>query len=151
MFPGSPTPVRSNQPFGALLRLAPPGRVTGVWVGGSGPVRGLCAPGPRGLLLAPDLGRLLRRCDQVIVRDNGKLVCVPAAMLIGCRVLRVVLGTPYLPRSERLRALFPGAIPTPGALAIPLGAGSAEEALALCAAERIRVQASSIGYRAPSG
>jgi hypothetical protein len=62
-------------------------------------------------------------------------------------VLEVVLGTPYLPPPRQLRALFPAVRAEPGTLAVPLGLGSAEEVLAVCAAERVPVVSSSIVYR----
>lgn len=90
---------------------------------------------------------LLRRCENVIVRDGRALVLTPASRLIGWRVLEVVLGTPYLPPPAQLRALFPRLRVTPDILAIPLGLASAEEALAACLRERIPVAASRIVYR----
>jgi hypothetical protein len=69
-----------------------------------------------------------------------------AAVLTGWRVLEIVLAAPYLPAPDQLRALFPGARVREGVLALPIGLGSAEEALALCAAERLPVAASRIAY-----
>jgi hypothetical protein len=105
----------------------------------------------RRLLVGPDLGALLRRCDQVIVRDGGGPVILPSAQLIRWRVLEIVLGTPYLPPPRQLRQLFPGFRSSAPGLAIPLGLGSAEEALAVCARERLPVVASRIAYRPASG
>ena len=67
-------------------------------------------------------------------------------VLLGCRVLEVVLAAPYLPGPRQLRELFPCARVREGVIALPLGLGSAEEALALCAAERLPVAASRIAY-----
>jgi hypothetical protein len=44
--------------------------------------------------------------------------------------------------------LFPAARLHEGVLALPLGLGSAEEALAVCSAERLPVAATRIGYLA---
>lgn len=71
-----------------------------------------------------------------------------AAVLLGWRVLEIVLAAPYLPDADQLRALFPGARVRPGAFVLPLGLGSAEEALAVCAAVRLPVAATRIGYLA---
>jgi hypothetical protein len=71
---------------------------------------------------------------------------VPAAVLLGWRVLEIVLAAPYLPDPGQLRALFPAARVRPGAFALPLGLGSAEEALAVCAAAQLPVVATRIGY-----
>jgi hypothetical protein len=106
------------------------------------------AGGLRHLLAADDLGYLLHRCRQVVVRDGDRVTPMPAAVLLGWRVLEIVLAAPYLPDAAQLRALFPSAQVRPGAFALPLGLGSAEEALAVCAAARLPVAATRIGYLA---
>jgi hypothetical protein len=106
------------------------------------------AGGLRHLLAADDLGYLLHRCRQVVVRDGDRVTPMPAAVLLGWRVLEIVLAAPYLPDAAQLRALFPSAQVRPGAFALPLGLGSAEEAPAVCAAARLPVAATSIGYLA---
>ncbi len=73
---------------------------------------------------------------------------VPAAVLVGWRVLEIVLAAPYLPAPDQLRALFPRARVREGVLALPIGLGSAEEALAACASARLPVAATRIGYPA---
>jgi hypothetical protein len=99
------------------------------------------------LVVAQDLGVLLRTCEQVVVRDGARPVLVPAPLLIRWRVLEIVLGTPYLPPPQQLRLLFPGLRGSAGTFAVPLGLGSAEEALAVCAHERLPVVSSRIAYR----
>ena len=75
---------------------------------------------------------------------------VPAGVLVACRVLEIVLATPYLPTPHQLHRLFPAARVREGVVALPLGLGSPEEALALCASERLPVSSSRIGYRIDS-
>jgi hypothetical protein len=43
--------------------------------------------------------------------------------------------------------LFPGLRSAPGGIAVPIGLGSAEEALAVCARERMSVVSTRIAYR----
>jgi hypothetical protein len=149
MFPGSPARVRPAVPLPSLLPLAQPGIVLGVWLRGCTRPAAIRCRGPSGLrhlLAAEDLGYLLRRCGRVAVRDGDRVTSVPAAVLVGWRVLEIVLAAPYLPAPDQLRALFPTARVREGVLALPIGLGSAEEALALCAAERLPVAATRIAY-----
>jgi hypothetical protein len=151
MFPGSPSPLRPETTLVAIARLAVAGRSIGVWIGGCRRSRRLRVPGAGSLLLSTDLGRLLRLCDHVIVRDGRRPRLVAASALIQCRVLEVVLGTPFLPAADQLRRLFPSARRAGRGVSIPIGLGSAEEALALLAVERVPVVGSRIGYRGHSG
>jgi hypothetical protein len=151
MFPGSPARVRPAIALHSLLPLARPGAVLGVWLRGSArpaALRVRTPVGVRHLLAAEDLGYLLRRCVQVVVRDGERIAPVPSGVLVGWRALEVVLGAPYLPAPDQLRALFPAARVHQGVLTLPLGLGSAEEALAICSAERLPVAATRIAYRA---
>ena len=150
MFPGSPAPLPAATPLEAIVRLVVPGPPAGVWARGCSRMQRWRVRGGR-LLVGPDLGALLRRCDSVVVRDGRRPVAVPSAMLIRWRVLEIVLGTPYLPPPNQLRLLFPGLRSSALRVAIPLGLGSAEEALAVCARERLPVVASRIAYRRTSG
>jgi hypothetical protein len=151
MFPGSPAPLPPGTRLSALIGLIPPGTATGVWLRGCALPRLLHLPGPRRLLLSPDLGALLRRCQRIAVRHGGRVDLLSASQLVRCRVLEVVLGTPFLPPPTQLRALFPALTEGPRGFGIPIGLGSAEEALAICAAERVPVRASRIRYAAISG
>jgi len=153
MFPGSPARVLPTWPLRSLIPLATCGEPLGVWL------RGCIRPqavhcrgpdGPRLLLASDDLGYLLGRCGRVALRDGGVVRAVSARVLLGCRVLEIVLATPYLPPPDQLRRLFPAARVAEGVVALPLGLGSAEEALALCAAERLPVLATRIAYRGAS-
>jgi hypothetical protein len=149
MFPGSPARLRPAVPLHALLPLAHPGVVLGIWLRGCVRPAAIRCRGPGGLrhlLAAEDLGYLLRRCGEVAVRDGERVTPVPAALLVGWRVLEIVLAAPYLPAPDQLRALFPTARVREGVLALPIGLGSAEEALAACAVERLPVAATRIAY-----
>jgi hypothetical protein len=151
MFPGSPARVRPAVSLQSLIPLARPGRVLGVWLRGCTRPAAVRCPAPGGgrhLLVAQDLGYLLCRCTRVVVRDGEWLTPVPSGVLVGWRVLEVVLGAPYLPPPDQLRALFPAARVHEGVLTLPLGLRSAEEALAVCAAERLPVAATRIAYLA---
>ena len=151
MFPGSPAPLPASTSLTAILRLIPAGGTAGVWLRGCRLPCRAHFPGGRGVLLAADLGILLRRCEQILVRHGGLIDLLSASTLIRCRVLEIVLGTPYLPAPAQLRELYPAVAEGRDGYAIPLGLGSAEEALALCAAERLPVRSSRIRYAAISG
>lgn len=150
MFPGSPSRLLPTWPLHALLPLASTGLVLGVWLRGCTrplPVRCRGRDGARQLLASEDLGYLLRRCARIALRDGEVVRPVSARVLLGCRVLEIVLASPYLPPPVQLRQLFPRARVREGVVALPLGLGSPEEALALCAAERLPVAATRIAYR----
>ena len=150
MFPGSPAPLPAATPLKSIVGLVAPGHPVGVWARGCARMQRWRVPGGH-VLVGPDLGALLRRCERVVVRDGHRPVAVPSALLIRWRVLEIVLGTPYLPPPHQLRLLFPGLRSSALRVAIPLGLGSAEEALAVCACERLPVVASRIAYRRSSG
>lgn len=152
MFPGSPAALLAALPLRVLSGLASPDVVLGVWLRTARravTVRWVSGGRARLLLLGPDLGYLLRRCDRVAVRDGAAVIAVPATRLIKLRVLEIVLGTPYLPPAGRLRELFPAGRVGEGRVTVPIGLGSPEEALALCASARIPVAASRISYVDP--
>ena len=149
MFPGSPARILPAWPVRCLLPLAAGRGVLGVWLRGCvrpQPIRCHTPAGPCQLLAADDLGYLLGRCSQVALRDGGRVRIVPASVVLGWRVLEIVLAAPYLPPPHQLRKLFPTARLCEGVVALPLGFGSAEEALALCAAEGLPVSATRIAY-----
>ena len=146
MLPGAPCQLLPRVSLLAVLAHARPGELLGVWLRGCPrPLRLRAAR--RALLASADLGLLLRRCGRVAVRDGGRIAAFDAQRLIGWRTLQIVIGAPFLPGLEDLRVLFPDLRVTSGRIAVPLGLGSAEEALALCAAERLPVLASWIDYR----
>lgn len=153
MFPGSPARIQAGSPLRALLPLAPADSVLGAWLRGcTRPMAVRCRgpDGPRQLLASDDLGYLLCRCTRIALRDGETLRAVPADVLLGCRVLEIVLAAPYLPPPHQLRALFPAVRVRESVLALPLGLGSPEEALALCAAEGVAVSATRIRYMGAS-
>src|SRR5262245_1736511 len=150
MFPGSPAPLPAGTALASVVGLVPAGSMAGVWVRGCRRIQYWRTRGRR-LAVGQDLGALLRCCDLVVVRDGSRPVAVAAQLLIRWRVLEIVLGTPYLPPPRQLRLLFPGLRGSAGTFAIPLGLGSAEEALAVCAHARLPVVASRIAYRHASG
>lgn len=149
MFPGSPSQLRPGTPLVTVLRLAGPGESLGVWVKMVGPaveLAGSSRVGRNRLLLSGDLGFLLRRTGRVAVRDGEQVIVAPAERLIGWRALQIVLGAPYLPPPPQLRALFPGLRVKGPTISLPIGLGSAEEALAILAAEGVPVAATRIEY-----
>ena len=153
MFPGSPARILPTWPLRFLVPLATRGTPLGVWLRGCVRPQAVRCRGPGGLrhlLVSDDLGYLLSRCGRVALRDGDVVRAVSARVLLGCRVLEIVLATPYLPPPHQLRRLFPAARVAEGVVALPLGLGSAEEALALCAAERLPVSATRIAYRGES-
>ncbi len=151
MFPGSPARLRPRVRLRDVLALARPGAVLGAWLRGCMTPVAIRASHPAGTLqviAADDLGLLIRACSHVVVRDGERLLAVASGVLVEWRILEVVLAAPYLPTAEQLRSLFPGARVRDNELALPIGLGSAEEALAACAAVRLPVAASRIGYLA---
>ena len=153
MFPGSPARIRASWPLRLLFPLAGPGAVLGVWLRGCTTPRAVRCRGPDGprqLLLSDDLGYLLCRCTRIALRDGEAVRAVPAGVVMGCRVLEIVLAAPYLPPPRQLRALFPAARLRESVISLPLGLGSPEEALALCAAEGLPVSATRITYTGTS-
>lgn len=102
--------------------------------------------GGRALLASADLGYLLRRCARVLVRDGEAAIALEADQLIAWRTLQIVIGAPYLPEVQALRAMYPGLRVTQGRIALPIGLDGAEPALAACAAARVPVAATWIAY-----
>jgi hypothetical protein len=151
MFPGSPAPLPPNVRLTTVVQFARAGSVLGVWGRECGRVKVWRLAGRRALVVGRDLGGLLRRCDRVVVRDGDRVVALATSLLIRWRVLEIVLGTPFLPPPAQLRALFPGLRSAPGSFAIPIGLGSAEEALAVCAWERIPIVSTRIAYLGTTG
>jgi hypothetical protein len=146
MLPGAPCQLLPRVSLLAVLGHARPGELLGAWLRGcTRPLRLRAAR--RALLASGDLGLLLRRCGRVAVRDAGRLAVMDGQRLIGWRTLQIVTGAPFLPGLDELRLLFPGLRVSGGRIAVPLGSGSAEEALGLCAAERLPVLATWIDYR----
>jgi hypothetical protein len=151
MLPGAPSRLHSSFPLRRALGLAHPGDLLGAWVRvGRWPLC-LRADG-RALLAGTDLGYLLRRCGRVLVRHGRRVMVMDADRLIAWRTLQIVVGAPFLPQVQELRALYPDLRVAGGRIALPLGLDGAEPALAACAAARVPVTATWIEYGgAPSG
>lgn len=146
MLPGAPSRLPSSYPLRRALGLAHPGEPLGAWVRmGRWPLH--LRAGGRALLASADLGYLLRRCGQVLVRDGGRPTVLGAERLIAWRTLQIIVGAPYLPGVQALRAMYPGLRVAEGRIALPLGLDGAEPALAACAAARLPVAATWIEYR----
>jgi len=147
MLPGAPSRLPSSFPLRRALAYAHPGEPLGAWVRmGRWPLHlraGGCA-----LLASADLGFLLRRTAQVLVRSGERPAVLPAERLIAWRTLQIVVGTPYLPELRELQALYPGLRVGQGCIALPLGLGGGEAALALCAQAGMPVSAPWIEYEA---
>jgi hypothetical protein len=149
MLPGAPSRLPSSFPLRRALAFAHPGELLGAWVRvGRWPLH-LRARGCA-LLAANDLGFLLRRCARVVVRDGARAGALQAERLIAWRTLQIVVGAPYLPPLGDLRAMYPGLRVAHGRIALPLGLGGAEPALAVCAAARVPVAATWIEYGGPA-
>jgi hypothetical protein len=147
MLPDAASRLPSSFPLRRALAYAHPGEPLGAWVRmGRWPLHlraGGCA-----LLASADLGFLLRRTAQVLVRSGERPAVLPAERLIAWRTLQIVVGTPYLPELRKLLALYPGLRVDHGRIALPLGLGGGEAALAVCAQAGMPVSASWIEYEA---
>jgi hypothetical protein len=149
MLPGPPTPLLPAVPLHALFGLALPGEVLGAWVRGCRRalrLHRIGSPLIRRVIAAQDLGFLLRRCSRVAIRDGSRIAALPVDRLIAWRTLQIVLGTPYLPDLQQLRALYPRLQVRGRRIAVAIGRDSGQPALAACAAGRIPVLASWIDY-----
>jgi len=146
MLPGAPSRLPSSLQLRHALAFAHPGEPLGAWVRmGRWPLH-LRACG-RALLLSADLGYLLRRCRRVVVRDGERATALEAERLIAWRTLQIVVGAPYLPCLQSLRALYPRLRVAEGRIALPIGLDAAEPVLAACAAARVPVAGTWIEYR----
>jgi hypothetical protein len=148
MLPGAPSRLYPSYPLRRALGLAHPGDLLGAWVGRVRWPLHLRAGG-RALLIASDLGFLLRRCGHVLVRHRDAALVLDADRLIAWRTLQIVVGAPYLPQVQALCAIYPGLRVARGRIALPIGLDGAEPALAACAAARVPVAATWIDYGGP--
>jgi hypothetical protein len=146
MLPGAPSQLLPTVLLPTVLALARPGELLGAWLRGCRRPLRLRAPG-RSLLAGANLGSLLCHCPRVAIRDGGGVQVLAAECLIAWRTLQIVTGAPYLPSLDQLQALYPGLKIRGTRIAVPLGLGTPEEALAACAAGRVPVAASWIDYR----
>jgi hypothetical protein len=100
------------------------------------------------LIASTDMGFLLQRTSHVLVRSSERPTVLAAERLIAWRTLQIVVGTPFLPQLRELRTLYPGLRVGQGRIALPLGLGGGEAALALCARAGVPVSATWIEYAA---
>ena len=147
MLPGAPSRLPPSYPLRRALGYAHPGEPLGAWVRSVRWSLHLRAGGCA-LLVATDLGYLLRRCRQVLLRVEQRPAVLTADTLIEWRTLQIVVGTPFLPPPHVARGIFPGLSLAHGRLSLRLGLDAPEAALAACAAARLPVSASWIEYRA---
>jgi hypothetical protein len=150
MFSGPPLPLSPDLPLSKLRPLLNGSTTIGVWLRGtSRQLRGLVGPagGASRVLLGGDLGALLRHCDRVLIREESEPVVLSAEMVIRWRAVQVLVGTPYLPPSERLKAIFPDADIDHTGFLVPTHRRSPEEVLAECVVNDIPVRESRIVYR----
>jgi hypothetical protein len=149
MFHGPPLPLSPDVTLHELLGYGrPPGQL-GAWIRGQVcrlhihkvPPHSGCS-----VLASADLGFLLRRCVEVAVREGDRTIVLASETVIEWRALQVATATPYLPGLDRLEAAFPGLRSTPNGLLVPVVKQSAEEVLALCLEEGMRVSGSRVVY-----
>lgn len=149
MFAGAPLPLSPDVPLSHLLALAGRSDPLGAWVSACRRqfrIYRVEQPFLRHVLASSDLGFLLGRCARVAVQEGRHVTVLASEAVISWRALQVATATPYLPGLERLRALFPRLYVTDGGFRVPLLAESAEEVLAHCVSEGLRVTASRVVY-----
>jgi hypothetical protein len=149
MFAGAPLPLSPDVRLSHLLALTRPGDPLGAWVSTCRHrlrIYRVEQPTFRQVLACADLGFLLGRCARVAVREGRHVRVLASQSVIHWRALQVATAIPYLPGVERMRALFPRLYATPGGFRVPLHTESAEEVLARCVSEGLRVTGSVIVY-----
>jgi hypothetical protein len=152
MFSGPPLPLPHEFPLAQLLTLTQATKGVGAWVRGCARQLRLHPTGPGrcgSVLISGDLGLLLGGCVRVALREGAQPLVVEAEVLIQWRALQVVTGTPYLPRLDRLREIFPGALLDHVGFRVPIQSRPPEEVLADCLTHEIPVAGSQIIYCAP--
>lgn len=151
MCSGPPLPLPPDFPLGQLLFLIH-AHGSGAWVRGS--TRKLRLYNRSGgftseVLLAGDLGLLLRRCAGVVVREGAEAVLLESELLIQWRALQVVTGTPYLACPHRLKELFPDSETDEHGFHVRTRSCPPEAVLADCLTHGIPVAETHIIYLAP--
>jgi hypothetical protein len=153
MFAGAPLPLSPDVPLGHLLALSSRADPLGAWVSACRHrvrLYRLMEPTVAQVFASSDLGFLLGRCGRVAVREGKHIKVLPSEAVIHWRALQVATATPYLPGLERMQALFPRLQMTRSGFRVPLRTESAEEVLARCAGEGLRVTGSRVVYCAAS-
>src|SRR5918994_2713684 len=153
MFAGAPLPLSPDVPLSHLLALSSRADPLGAWVTACQHrvrIYRLTEPTVRQVFASSDLGFLLGRCAQVAVRQGRHVGVLPSEAVIHWRALQVATATPDLPGLERMQALFPRLHMTSSGFRVPLRSESAEEVLARCVSEGLRVTGSRVVYCAAS-
>jgi hypothetical protein len=150
MLSGPPLPLPHDIPVHQLLAYARLPGTLGAWVRGS--VRTLhlyesASGDSHRLLIGPDLGHLLSRCNRVALRMGTRPVVLDAEAIIRWRVLQVVTATPHLPPLERLNEIFPEARLDSSGFHVAIASGTPEHVLAECLTRGIPVRESRIIYQ----
>jgi hypothetical protein len=153
MLSGPPLPLPHDIPLSQFLAYARQPGTLGAWVRGS--VRTLhlyesASGASHRLLIGPDLGYLLRRCDRVVLRTGTNPVVLDAETIIRWRVLQVVTATPHLPSLERLHEVFHSAHLDSSGFRVPISSATPEHVLAECLTRGIPVRESRIIYDTPA-
>jgi hypothetical protein len=151
MFRGAPHPLSPDVRLSHLLSLTSLADPIGAWVSASRRrfrIYQLEQPSSSQVLASSDLGFLLGRCARVAVREGRHVALLSSPALVHWRALQVVTATPHLPAVERMRAVFPRLYLTDRGFMVPLHTESAEEVLARCVSEGLRVTGSRIVYGA---
>src|SRR3954470_17304006 len=105
MLSGPPLPLPLSTPLQQILTYARHPGILGAWVRGSSQIIHLYETGNGAigrLLVDADLGNLLSRCEQIILRQGAEVVVLDASTVIQWRAVQVVTATPHLPGLERL-------------------------------------------------
>jgi len=149
MVAGPPLPLPPDIPLHLLLPHAGPPGTLGAWVRGS--VRTLhlyevSAAPPKRILIGPDLGQLLGRCERVALRKGPLAVVLDTEDVIRWRALQVVTAIPHLPSWERLNEIFPGAHANGSGFHVTISNHAPEHILAECLTHGIPVRESRIVY-----
>jgi hypothetical protein len=151
MFSGPPLPLLPATRLSEVLSLAVPATTVGAWLRGSGSAFRIyfSRQAHRTCILAsPDLSLLLRRCNQVALREGIQTVVLAVDQILEWRALQVVTATPHLQGLEHLQQQFPGLHLNADGLVIPVRAHSPEEVLSFCLAHGVRVSGTRILYSA---
>jgi hypothetical protein len=153
MFFGPPLPLPSDLPLNFLLAELRHSEILGAWVRCSAHelrIHDTARISGGRVLVSPDLGLLLGRCNRVALREGSAPVILNADTVIRWRTLQVITALPHLPGLERLAQQFPGIIQCgPLGLLVPIPTGSPEEVLAECLATGIQVTGSRVVYSPP--
>jgi hypothetical protein len=153
MLSGPPLPLPNNILLHQLLAYALQPGTLGAWVRGSTQALHLYEVHNSAtvrILVDADLGRLLGRCDRIVLRHGAEAVVLDAAVIIQWRALQVVTSSPHLPSPGQLNQILPGAQLESAGFRVPLSTQSPEYVLAACLRNGIRVMESKVIYRPPA-